>query len=137
MAKNKIPRSTIGSLGQLPFVCSSEKVLTFSQLSRQNSVRWATHDVIGDKPVMEFVGYGLSKVSLSIRLDMSLGVYPADALYRLERMLENKLYKTLIIGGEYLGRYVIESVDEERKYHDGNGTLIVAEAKLSLTEWRG
>lgn len=132
---NKNQKSTIGSIGELPFICSSEKVQTFSQLSRQNSARWASHEVIGQKPVMEFVGDSLSKVSFSMRFDMSLGVSPEKCLSRLKKMLENHLYKTLIIGNEYLGRYIIESVDEERKYHDGNGICIVAEAKISLVEW--
>jgi phage protein U len=131
----EIPKSTIGSLGQLPFICSWKKVLTFSDLSRENSARWAKHEVIGKKPVLEFVGEDLSSVSLSIRFDKSLGIPPAKGLARLKDMLENRLYKTLIIGGEYLGRYVIEQVSETRKFHDGNGVCLVATATIKLTEW--
>lgn len=128
---------SLGSLGELPFVCSMNKVRTFSDLSRELSVRWAKHDLIGQKPVLEFVGEDLNAVSLKMRFDVSLGIAPKDGLDRLKRMMENKLYKTLIIGGENLGRYVIESISEERKYHAGDGLCLVAEATVNLTEWAG
>jgi phage protein U len=130
--------AVIGSLGQLVFKVSNKKVLTFSDLSRTNSMRWAKHDIIGGKPVHEFVGYESSKVSLSIRFDNSPifgGVPPKKGLNRLKRMMENKMYKTLIIGGEYMGRYVLESVDEERVHHAPNGVCLVATAKINLVEY--
>lgn len=138
-ALNKLSNNfgVVGLLGQLPFVCSRDFVLTFNNLSREHSVRWAKHDVINKKPVLEFVGEELSKVSMTIRIDKSLGVPPTVGLDRLHRMLENKQYKTLIIGGEYLGRYVIESISETRKFHDGAGVCVIAEASISLIEYSG
>lgn len=127
--------SVIGSLGQLPFVCSRSKVLTFTDLSRDNAARWAKHEVIGKKPVLEYIGPDLSTASLTIRFDSTLGVPPIVGLNRLKRMLENREYKTLIIGGEYLGRYVIESIGEVRKFHTGAGVCQVAIATINLTEY--
>lgn len=127
----------VGILGQLPFVCSRDFVLTFKNLSRETSVRWAKHDVIGKKPVLEFVGEELKKVRMTIRFDSSLGISPTVGLDRLQSMMDNKQYKTLIIGGEYLGRYLIESISETRKFHDGAGVCIVAEASISLIEYNG
>lgn len=125
----------IGTLGELPFVCAYGKVLTFNDLSRDHSTRWAAHEVIGKKPVLEYVGENLATVSFKIRFDTSLGVPPIVGLSRLKKMRENKLYKTLIIGGEYIGRFVIESISEERKFHTGAGVCIIAEATVSLKEW--
>ena len=125
----------IGILGELPFVCSSKKVFTFNTLARDHSARWATHEIIGKKPVLEFVGEGLSSGTLSMRFDASLGVLPKDALDRLKRMLENRQYKTLIIGEEYLGKYVIDSISEERLYHSNKGLCLVATASVKLVEW--
>lgn len=127
----------IGSLGELPFVCSEDKVRTFSELTRDLGARWARHDVIGKKPILEFVGPDLMSASMRIRFDVSLGVAPEEGLDRLKRMLENKQYKTLVVGGETLGRFVIESISEERKFHAGDGTCLVAEATINLTEWAG
>ena len=127
----------LGSLGELPFVCSQDKVRTFNDLSRDLEARWAQHDVIGKKPVLEYVGPGLMSASLKIRFDVSLGIAPEEGLDRLKRMMENKLYKTLVIGDEILGRYVIESISEERKFHAGDGLCLVAEATINLKEWAG
>lgn len=127
----------VGTLGQLPFFCSDNFVLTFNNLSREHSIRWARHEVIGKKPVLEFVGEDLKKVSMTIRFDTNLGIPPTVGLDRLQRMLENRKYKTLIIGGEYLGRYVLESVGEERKFHTGAGVCTVATASISLIEYSG
>lgn len=127
----------LGMFGSLPFTCSSYKVLTFSDLSRENSVRWAQHDVIGQKPVLEFVGYGLSTVSMKIRFDGSYGVMPQVGLNHLKKMLDNGLHKSLTIGEEYFGRFVIESISEERKWHTGKGVCTVAEATLTLKEYAG
>ncbi len=127
----------MGALGSLPFVCAYGKVLTFNDLSRDMSVRWAKHEVIGKKPVLEYVGEDLAQVTLSIRFDTNLGVPPLIGLDHLKKMLKNKQVKTLVIGGEYLGRYVIESINEERKFHTGAGVCIVAEATVNLIEWAG
>lgn len=127
----------VGSLGELPFVCSQDKVRTFKDLTRDLGARWAKHEVIGKKPVLEYVGPELMSASLTIRFDLSLGISPEEGLDRLKRMLENKLYKTLIVGEETLGRFVIESISEERKFHARDGLCIVAEATINLTEWAG
>lgn len=131
--------AVIGCLGQLPFFCAQilnkNMVLTFNDLTRENAVRWARHDVLGKKPILEYVGEDLSKVSLSIRFDTSLGIPPLVGLAHLKKMLENKKYKTLIIGGEYLGKYVIESISETRKFHTGAGVCQVATATVNLIEF--
>lgn len=124
----------IGAFGSLPFVCSHIKQLTFNDLSRENSVRWAKHDVIGQKPVREFIGPELSTISFKIRFDSSTGIPPMVGLKHLKSMMENGMHKSLVIGGEYIGRYTIDSISEERRFHSGVGVCIVAEATIQLTE---
>lgn len=125
----------LGRFGSLNFKCSAEQVQTFSSMSRKHDIRYAQHDVIGKMPMLEFVGYGLYKAEFTMRFDLSLGVKPAACLAKLHRMMENRQYKWLVIGEEFFGRYVIESIDEDVKAVAGDGTIIVAEAKLSLIEW--
>lgn len=125
----------LGAFGSLPFVCSYGKVLTFHDLSRENAVRFAKHDVLGQKPILEFIGPELSTVSLSIRFDTSLGVPPLVGLKHIKAMMDNGMHKSLVIGGEYIGRFVIESISEERRFHTGAGVCQVAEATIKLTEY--
>lgn len=124
----------VGALGSLPFVCSQGKVQTFSGLTRDISSRWAKHDVLYKKPMLEWVGDELASVSLSIRFDAFLGSPPSEGLETLKKMLESREAHTLVIGGALIGKFVIESVREERKFHTGAGVCQVAEAKLTLKE---
>lgn len=127
----------IGVFGTVPFVCSDSMVLTFSRLSRERQARWAKHEIIGQKPTLEWVGEDLNTVSITIRLDMSLGVPPIVGIKAIEALQASKEPHILLIGGEPLGRYVINSVSENRKFHTGLGVCQVAEVTLSLTEYSG
>lgn len=127
----------IGVFGTVPFVCSDSMVLTFSKLNRDRQSRWAKHDLIGKKPVLEWVGEDLNTVSITIRLDTSLGMPPIVGIKAIEAMQESKEPHILLIGGEPLGRYVITAVTENRKFHTGLGVCQVAEVTLSLTEYAG
>lgn len=58
----------VGSMGDIPFVVTYGKIRTFSDYGRSGSGRWAKHDLIGCKPVMEFLGPDVEKVSMKIQL---------------------------------------------------------------------
>lgn len=127
----------IGGLGKLVFICSDEKIQTFRDLKVTKSLRWATHDIIGQKPLVEYIGPGLDSVSLQVRFDISLGAPPEKGLDQLKKMLDFISPKTLVIGDEYLGKFVIDNIEEERQFHDGKGHCIIAQATINLTEWGG
>ena len=59
----------LGVFGTVPFICAFDKVFTFKDLARSRSVRWAKHDVIGQKPVLEWIGPELDRISLRLRFD--------------------------------------------------------------------
>lgn len=124
----------LGVFGAVPFVCAFDKVFTFKDLQRTESVRLAKHEVIGRKPVLEFVGQELDRVSLKVRFDTSLNIPPLVGLMMLKNMMEAHEPHILLIGGEYFGRFVIESVTESRRFHTGAGICMVAEAAIELTE---
>ncbi len=123
-----------GLLGVVPFVCSSNVVLTFQGVSRELSTRFAHHDVIGRKPVHEWVGDDANKVSFKIRFDSSLNSPPVAGLFLLKKMMETHQPQRLLLGPEYMGKFIIESISEERRFHTGLGVCQVAEATISLTE---
>lgn len=124
----------IGTLGTLPFTCAEGFVMTFRTMSRDLSERFASHDVIGGSPVLEWVGHDAASVRLDIRLDSSLGVPPSLAVKLVKTMMEMHTAWPLIVGPEYLGRFVIESISESRKHFTGIGVCQVAEISLSLKE---
>lgn len=126
--------SVVGLFGRVPFVCSNDAVLTFKDLSVKRTARWAKHDVIGKKPVVEYIGPDLATVNFSIRLSASLGVQPLVALRELKNMLDKHRSERLIFGPDPLGRFVLESVEEERRHHGKLGICTVAEVRLTLRE---
>lgn len=54
----------VGFMADIPFVVSSRYIRTFDDYSRSSGGRWAQHDIIGDKPVLEYLGPDVEKISL-------------------------------------------------------------------------
>lgn len=126
----------IGMFGLLPFYCSRDAVLTFKDLARTSKMRFAKHDVIGKKPVLEKIGEDLRTVSFSMKLDSALmkNVPVAAAILIYDKLRSEGKAQTLVIGGEIMGDYVIESIEENRKFFTGAGICIGAELTFSLVE---
>lgn len=123
-----------GLFGNIPFVTSSAVCLTFKDLKVERSTRWATHEVIGKKPVVEYVGPGLASVSFTIQLNSLLGMPPIAVLKGVQMLMEKKEAQRLLIGPDYLGKFVIESVSEDRKEHTNLGIPVSGSVTITLKE---
>ena len=101
----------IGTLGDVVFETSSEKIRTFDGMKRSGSARWATHDIMAHKPVLEFLGSGMEQISFSMRFDVSLGINPAAELETLRGLRDAGEASQLILNGKPIGehKWVIES----------------------------
>lgn len=127
----------IGSLGDVVFEVSTDKVRTFDDFSRSGSARWATHDIIGQKPLTEFSGPGQEEISFSMHLSAGLGINPSVELQKLRTMRDTGKVVPLIIGtapisSSYWG---IENLDEKHSTYDNKGRLIVAQVDVKLREY--
>lgn len=123
-----------GLFGTLPFVCSSNIVNTFKDVNRELTTKYARHDVIGRKPVLEWIGEEPDRISFKIRFDSSLNSPPETGLLLLKRMLDSHKAQRLLLGPRYMGKFILESISEERRFHTGLGVCQIAEATISLTE---
>lgn len=128
----------IGTLGsQIVFEVSDAKTFTFSDMTREVSGRWSTHEVMGAKPKPEFLGPALQTLSLTIVLSASLGVKPRTILEAVEAMVEAGTAEYLIIGTKPVGknpfRLVSASEAWDRIY--SGGQLAKATLTLSLEEY--
>lgn len=126
--------AVLGLLGVCPFYCSDSNVLTVDNFQKKMSARHAEHAVIGRKPVLEYVGQSLDEITFNIRLDAGLGTPPAVGLALLERMIQSGAGQILLLGSEYFGRFVITSIDQDRRYFNGVGVPRVVDCKISLKE---
>ena len=126
--------TALGLLGVIPFVCSSSVVMTFKDLQVERSDRWATHEVIGQKPKLEYIGPQLLQVSFAIQLTSARGITPLAALVALKEMMELHEPQRVRIGPEYMGKFIIESISESRKHHSGLGICVSADVTVNLRE---
>ncbi len=125
----------IGTLGQVVFEVSADKVRTTSDFKRKRAANYAEHAVLDRKPILQYVGPALDEISFRIRLDAAQGINPSRELISLEKILLAGDELMLIIGGQPLGKFVLEELNEAWTRQDGQGRLMVAEVDLKLKEY--
>ena len=64
----------IGTFGNVVFETSNDLVRTFKDMTRDTNVRLASHDIIGKKPVIEWIGPGTDTIKFSMQFNSILGV---------------------------------------------------------------
>jgi phage protein U len=127
----------LGTFGDIVFEVSDERVKTFDGYNRQGQARYASHEVLGRKPILEYLGAALDQVSFSMKLNAGLGVNPVEELAKLRKMLNGGQAARLVIGGKPQGedKWVLESLSETYDYLDNKGNVIVATVNLTLKEY--
>jgi phage protein U len=125
----------IGTFADIVFEVSREQVLTFAGFTRSGEANFAEHAVLDDKPRLQFTGVSLDEIQFSVRLDISLGVDPAEQVRMMRRMLAAGEARPLIVGEVFLGDFVLVRLEESWTNVDNLGNLLVAELALSLREY--
>lgn len=125
----------IGSFGIIAFTASADRVRTFTGLNKEAEARFSEHTLVGKKPKLEFEGPGLETITFSIRLDRFLGLNPEDEIERIVTLRDEGEAQPLVIGGNYMGMYVITQASEARRHHDNIGRLVQADISLTLKEY--
>ena len=127
----------VGSMGDIPFVVSYGKIRTFSDYGRSGSGRWAKHDLIGRKPVMEFLGPDVKKVSMKIQLRTDHGINPESELERLRKMRDTGAVFPFILGGAPVSDnyWLLEDIGENVSYWRAGGKILSVSVDITLTEY--
>lgn len=127
----------IGYMGDIVFSVAENHMLTPKDIEREGSGRWAEHALILRKPVSQFGGPGLEKVTFSIILDAGHGIDPAEQLKKLRVMRDTGAVFPLVIGGKPVTQnyWRMDSLKEGDQLHAGDGKLIQCTAAVSLTEY--
>ncbi|WP_276765590.1 phage tail protein [Phascolarctobacterium succinatutens] len=129
----------VGFMADIPFIVSSRFIRTFDDYGRGSAGRWAQHDIIGDKPVLEFIGPDIEKISFSMQLRADQGINPAKELEKLRKMRDTGKYFPLVIGGKLVtdNMWVIESLDESVSFWGKFGSVMSAKVSVTLKEYTG
>ena len=72
--------ATLAKWGGIEFKVNADKVFSFRNMKRSYSARWASHDIVGKMPKMEFQGRDADEITIEVMLDAELGVSPRTAL---------------------------------------------------------
>lgn len=127
----------VGSMGDIPFVVTYGKIRTFSDYGRSGSGRWAKHDLIGRKPVMEFLGPDVEIVSMKIQLRTDHGINPESELGRLRKMRDTGAVFPFILGGAPVSDnyWLLEDIGENVSYWRAGGKILSVSVDITLTEY--
>ena len=143
----------VGYMGSIPFVTSRHYLQTFDDYQRNSEGRWEKHDIIGQKPVLEFLGPDTEKISMKISLRRDHGVNIEGVLNQLRTMRDTGEAFPLVLGSKVVGNllkriwkkspfgtssglWVLKGVTEDAKHWAG-GNLYVVDATVTLEEYSG
>lgn len=127
----------IGAFGDIVFEVSDEAVRTFQDLQHDKKGRWAVHEVMGSKPVSEFIGPGLDEINFPIVLNALFlgGSTVEDELERIGSMVDEGMVSTLVIADMIVGKFYLESMGSVTRHFGGKGEKLVTETTLHLKEY--
>lgn len=127
---------TVGAFGTLVFEVSTLKVETLRNVKRQSKARYATHEIVGRKSVLEYVGLEPDEITFEMQLNEGLGVNVQSEIGKLLEMLRSGESNYLILGTHAYGEYkwVLETVTINEEYADERGNVEMATANVTLKE---
>lgn len=127
----------IGYFGDIVFECSEDKMLTPQKFEREGSSRWKDHDLLLRKPVSQFAGPSLEKISFTIILSAMHGINPETQLKALRDIRDRGIVLPLVLDSKPISDnyWRLDSVKEGNNIFDGSGWCFHSEVELSLTEY--
>lgn len=127
----------IGTFGAVVFETSTDLVRTFKDMTRDTNVRLSSHDIIGKKPVIEWIGPGTDTIKFSMQFNSILGVEPSDEEKKLRDMAQTGKVAHIIVGGEPISDYkfIIESISSSGRIYDRDGNLIKSMVDITVKEY--
>lgn len=129
----------VGFMAGIPFIVSSRFIRTFDDYGRGSAGRWAQHDIIGDKPVLEFIGPDVEKISFTMQLRADQGINPAKELEKLRKLRDSGKQFPLVIGGNMVtdNMWVMDSIDESVSFWGEEGSMLSVKVSVTLREYAG
>lgn len=126
----------IGAYGGITFSVSENRVKNFTDLKRNVSARYATHEVINSKPRVEHLGVSLETASLTVNLNANLGVNVQATIEKWNAYCKTGEVSALILGGRVIGaKWVVVSVSQAYGIITSNGSVVTATLDVSLQEY--
>ena len=124
-------------MGDIVFEVSSRKVRPFRDLKRTHKARYAAHNLIGNKPMLEYIGPDVGEITFTMQLSASLGINPTTEADRVRKICESGDAMYLVVCNQTVGQYQwgIESVGEAVDTIDNNGRVVMTQIDVTLKEY--
>ena len=127
----------IGTLGDIVFSVSRNKVNTFSGMKRDSTAQYATHNRHLKDSLLEYTGADADKISFNMYFSVFLGVEPMSEIKKLNHAKDSGKIMRLVIGGKTYGKHkwVITKLSEEFERFAQKGKLLSAKVNVQLTAY--
>lgn len=127
----------VGYMGDIVFSVAEDHMLTPTDYERDGGTRWAEHALILRKPVSQFGGPALEKLSFRIILDLGHGIDPAEQLKKLRVMRDTGAVFPLVLGGVPVTQnyWRLDSIKEGDCWWLPDGKMQQCVASIQLTEY--
>lgn len=132
----------VGSLGKIKFYVKSMKgrpeILSFSEMTREASVRYEEHPVSGKTALLEFIAPQPDQISMTIVARKEFGVKPHDVQKQLHTYMNKGTVCTFMLGGKRVGAYkwVITNLSDSYQTVCRNGKVTEMRFVVTLKEYR-
>ena len=127
----------LGSYGKITFKVTEKEIKIFNDFSISRKARYAAHERINNKPLLQFMGLDADSISFNMQLVQGLTGNVSDDLKKLQDMFKKGEANPLFLGSKKLGSFVIESISEAYSMMDNFGNLEIVNVSLSLREYIG
>ena len=127
----------IASFGKITFKVTEKEIKIFNDFSISRKARYAAHERINNKPLLQFMGLDADSISFNMQLVQGLTGDVSDDLKSLQDMFKKAEVHPLFLGQKKLGSFVIESISEAYSMMDNFGNLEIVNVSLSLREYIG
>lgn len=127
----------VGFLGTIPFVASRGYVRTFDDYKRQGEARWAEHEILGKKPLSEFLGENLEEISFTMLFRKDQGVNPQSEVNTLKELRDGGTPVPLVLGFKVIGDglWTVRGLSYSVDFWDKWGHPQAITANVSLKEY--
>lgn len=136
-AEKAAQKSEIGSFGPILFEVSSQKIRTFRGLKRTTKARYSSHEVIGSKPVLEYVGPEIEELGFTMQFSAAWGLNPQEECKKIREICEKGEAYYFVLNNQTVGDnpWIIENISESVDTIDNNGRIVTTAIDVTLKEY--
>lgn len=125
----------IASFGKVTFKVTDKEIKIFNDLSISKSARFATHERVNNKPLLQFMGLNAESITFTMQLIENVTGSISKDLKELNKMLSSGTPYAFFLGTKKIGNFVLESLSENYNIINNLGHIEMVTLNLSLKEY--